>query len=119
MASMPCAVAVSKLFVAGARGFTLDQFLSRGDAGVDLAGGVERDDARAVEIEHFTLLRRPLRDGLVELRIDDSGVFGFAFRDQDIAELRQNARRSAGVSSAIPRVRCTSSAERASFSASS
>ena len=30
--------------------------------------------------------------GLVELRIDDSGVFGFAFRDQDIAELRKNAR---------------------------
>ena len=48
----------------------LDQLLGRGDAGVDLAGSVERENARRIELEDLPALRIPFGDRLVDPRKD-------------------------------------------------
>jgi hypothetical protein len=69
--------------------------LGGGNPGVDLAGCVECNDARAVELERLALLRRPLRDGLVELRINDGSALVLRC-DEDVAELREECQGSLG-----------------------
>ena len=76
----------------GARGLLLDERGRRGDAGLDLAGGIERGDARAVQLVDCALLRRPLCHRLVELRIDFTGFFHLALEHQHVAEAGENRR---------------------------
>ena len=72
------------------RGLALDEGLGGGNAGVDLAGGIKRGDARGIELEGFALLRRPLRDGFFQLRVNAGRLFGAPLRDQDVAEAGEN-----------------------------
>ena len=79
--------AVSKRLSPTRSRLALHQLQGGGDAGVDLARAVERVDPRAVEQEDVAALRLPLRDGLLELRIDLRCVFVLVLQRQDAAEL--------------------------------
>src|SRR5262249_26116750 len=77
---------------AGAAHLLLDQRRGGGDSGVDLPGCVERGNARAVQFEYFTLLRRPLRRGLVELRVIFACLLHLPLQHENVAEARKNRR---------------------------
>src|SRR5262249_4654317 len=61
-----------------------------GDSGVDLPGCVERRDARAVQLEYFALLRRPLCHGLIELSVIFACLLHLPLQYENVAEARKN-----------------------------
>src|SRR5579862_4188882 len=76
--------------LAAFRGIAFDKALGRGEPGLKLAGGVERQDARVIEFKGLALRRAPLCNRFAQLPINDRGVSHLVLQDQDSAELGEN-----------------------------